>query len=85
LSLFDKLRRRESARAAILYAFDLIEHDCADLQNLPLLDRKAALARPLRGIKAGILFNEHVAEDGATVFAHACRHLRSRLPSVQRG
>jgi len=64
LSLFDKLRRRESARAAILYAFDLIEHDCADLQNLPLLDRKAALARPLRGIKAGILLNEHVPEDG---------------------
>jgi ATP-dependent DNA ligase len=23
--------------------------------------------------KAGILFNEHIAEDGPTVFAHACR------------
>jgi hypothetical protein len=23
--------------------------------------------------KAGILLNEHIAEDGATVFAHACR------------
>ena len=23
--------------------------------------------------EAGILFNEHVAEDGPTVFAHACR------------
>jgi ATP-dependent DNA ligase len=27
----------------------------------------------MRGIKAGILLNEHVAEDGPTVFAHTCR------------
>jgi bifunctional non-homologous end joining protein LigD len=27
----------------------------------------------LRDIKPGILLNEHVAVDGATVFAHACR------------
>jgi hypothetical protein len=37
------------------------------------LDRKIALARLLRDTKAGILLNEHVAEDGPTVFAHACR------------
>jgi len=30
LSRFDDLRRRESARTAILYAFDLIEHDGED-------------------------------------------------------
>jgi bifunctional non-homologous end joining protein LigD len=68
-----ELRRREAARAAILYAFDLIEHDGGDLRGRPYLDRKAALARLLRNIKAGILLNEHVAEDGPTVFAHACR------------
>jgi hypothetical protein len=45
LSLFDELRRREAARTAILYAFDLIEYDGQDLRNLPFLDRKAALAR----------------------------------------
>jgi bifunctional non-homologous end joining protein LigD len=73
LSLFDELRRREAARTAILYAFDLIELDGEDLRNLPFLERKAALARLLRKTKAGILLNEHVAEDGATVFAHACR------------
>jgi bifunctional non-homologous end joining protein LigD len=39
----------------------------------PLLDHKAALARLLRNTKAGILVNEHIAEDGPTVFAHACR------------
>jgi bifunctional non-homologous end joining protein LigD len=51
----------------------LIEHDSEDLRNLPFLERKDALARLLRGTEAGILFNEHVAEDGPTVFAHACR------------
>jgi bifunctional non-homologous end joining protein LigD len=73
LSRFEELSRREAARTATLYAFDLIEHDGEDLRNLPFLDRKAALVRLLRDTKAGILFNEHIAEDGATVFAHACR------------
>jgi bifunctional non-homologous end joining protein LigD len=73
LSLFDELRSRAGARTAILYAFDLIEHDSEDLRNLPFLDRKAALARLLRNTNAGILFNEHIAEDGPIVFAHACR------------
>jgi bifunctional non-homologous end joining protein LigD len=52
---------------------DLIEHDGEDLRDLPFLDRKAALARLLRNTKVGILFNEHIVEDGLTVFAHACR------------
>jgi ATP-dependent DNA ligase len=56
-----------------LYAFDLIEHDGEDMRNLLFLGRKAALARLLRNTEAGILFNEHIAEDGPTVFAHACR------------
>jgi bifunctional non-homologous end joining protein LigD len=73
LSRFEDLRRRDAARSAILYTFDLIEHDGEDLRGWPFLDRMNALARLLRGIKAGILLNEHVAEDGPTVFAHACR------------
>jgi bifunctional non-homologous end joining protein LigD len=72
LSRFEELSRREAARTAILYAFDLIEHDGEDLRKLPFLDRKAALARLLRDTGAGILLNEHIAEEGATVFAHAC-------------
>jgi bifunctional non-homologous end joining protein LigD len=72
LSRFEELSRREAARTAILYAFDLIEHDGEDKRYLPFLHRKAALARLLRGTEAGILLNEHIAEDGATVFAHAC-------------
>jgi bifunctional non-homologous end joining protein LigD len=73
LSRFEELSRREAARTAILYAFDLIERDGEDLRNLPFLDRKAALARLLRNTKAGILLNEHIAEDGQIVFGHACR------------
>jgi ATP-dependent DNA ligase len=44
---------REAARTAIVYAFDLIEHDGEDLRNLPFLDRKATLTRLLRKTKAG--------------------------------
>ena len=61
------------ALAALLYAFDLIEHDGKDLRDRPFLDRKAALARLLRDTEAGILLNEHIAEDGFAVFAPACR------------
>jgi hypothetical protein len=41
--------------------------------NRPFLDREAALALLLGNTEVGILLNEHVAEDGLTVFAHACR------------
>jgi bifunctional non-homologous end joining protein LigD len=73
LSQFEELSRREAARTAILYAFDLIERDGEDLRNHPFLERKAALARLLLDTEGGTLLNEHIAEDGATVFAHACR------------
>src|SRR5262249_3426726 len=73
LSPFDELRRREAADAAILYAFDLIERDGEDMRNRPFLDRKAALARLLCNAEAGIVFNEHIVEDGPVVFTHACR------------
>jgi bifunctional non-homologous end joining protein LigD len=73
LSRFEDLRRREAAQSAVLYAFDLIEHDGADLRERPFLDRKAELARLIRGSEAGIVLNEHVTGDGPTVFEHACR------------
>jgi bifunctional non-homologous end joining protein LigD len=73
LSRFDDLRRRESVRTAILYAFDLIEHDGEDLRARAFLDRKARLEQLLRESAAGILLNEHITEAGPTVFAHACK------------
>jgi bifunctional non-homologous end joining protein LigD len=92
LSQFEELSRRQAARTAILYAFDLIEHDGKDLRDLPFLNRKAALAQLLRNTKAGILLTNTFAEDGATVFAHACqlglratraRHCHRRGPRSQ--
>jgi hypothetical protein len=53
----------------MLYAFDRIGHKGKDPRNLGFLDRRVALARLLRDAEAGILLNEHVADDGATVFA----------------
>jgi bifunctional non-homologous end joining protein LigD len=73
LSRFDGLRRREAAHTAVLYAFDLIEHDGDDLRHRPFLYREAALARLLCGADTRIRFNEHVAGDSPTVFEHACR------------
>jgi bifunctional non-homologous end joining protein LigD len=72
LSLFEQLRRRDAARTAILYAFDLIEHDGEDLRNRPFSSARLRCGL-LRNTKAGILFNEHITEDGPIVFAHACR------------
>jgi hypothetical protein len=40
LSRFEELRRREAADTAILYAFDLIEHDGEDMRNRPFLDAR---------------------------------------------
>jgi bifunctional non-homologous end joining protein LigD len=73
LSHFDALRRTEFARTALLYAFDLIELNGEDLRTQPFLARKDALARLLGQSKTGILLNEHIAEEGAVVFAHACK------------
>jgi bifunctional non-homologous end joining protein LigD len=80
-SRFEEFSRQQAARTAILYAFDSLEHDDEDLRNLPFPDRKAALARLLRNTEAGILLNEHIVEDGLTVFAHACRFGAKGMPS----
>ena len=73
VAVFDALHRRHRASDALLYAFDLPELDGEDLRPLPLAERKAKLARLLARVAAGIAFNEHTDEDGATVFRHACK------------
>ena len=45
---FHALRSRRRGREAVLYAFDLIEHDGDDLRDLPLIERKRRLARAAR-------------------------------------
>jgi hypothetical protein len=46
---------------------------------VPLGERKAKLLA-----RAGIVFNQHTDEDGATVFRHACVNDRLKLRENQR-
>jgi bifunctional non-homologous end joining protein LigD len=54
-----------------LYALDLIALDGDGLRREPPA-RKATLALLLRRAAPGLRLNEHIDEDGPTVFAHAC-------------
>jgi len=51
----------------------LIELDGNDLRREPLNVRKSTLASLLSRTTAGLRLNEHLTEDGPTVFQHACR------------
>jgi len=74
MARFDRIRYRRHDADAFIYAFDLIELDGEDLRREPLSVRKATLASLLSRTGAGLRLNEHlVHEDGAEVFAHACR------------
>jgi bifunctional non-homologous end joining protein LigD len=73
LAVFELLRRKHDARAAFLYAFDLLELDGVDLRREPIEIRKATLASLLRGTQAGLRLNEHFVHSGEVVFRHACR------------
>jgi bifunctional non-homologous end joining protein LigD len=71
---FHALRGRRRGHEAVLYAFDLIEHDGDDLRDLPLIKRKRRLARLLgRAKRRAIRYNDHFTGDGSTVFEHVCR------------
>ena len=70
---FELLHSREHDRLAFLYAFDLLELDGVDLRPFPLERRKDQLRILLLGCMTGIQFNEHLEDDGATIFAHACQ------------
>jgi ATP-dependent DNA ligase len=70
---FDRLHGREHDGRAFLWAFDLLELDGEDFRMRPLLERKGALRRLLRRAKTGIQIVDHLEDDGAEVFAHACR------------
>jgi bifunctional non-homologous end joining protein LigD len=73
VAVFDALHRRHKAADAMLYAFNLLELNGKDLRALSLGERKAKLAKLLARAPAGIVYNEHTEEDGATVFRHACK------------
>jgi bifunctional non-homologous end joining protein LigD len=71
---FRALRSKHRGHEAVLFAFDLIEHDGADLRDLPLIERKRRLARLIgRSMRRSIRFVEHLTDDGQIVFDHVCR------------
>jgi bifunctional non-homologous end joining protein LigD len=49
--------------------FDLLYRDGWDLRRCPLLDRKTALAKLLEEAPDRILYSDHLAGDGAALFA----------------
>ena len=51
-----------------------MEHDGADLRDLPLIERKQRLAKLIGRAKRQVIrFVEHLTDDGPTVFRHVCR------------
>jgi bifunctional non-homologous end joining protein LigD len=70
---FHALRSQRRGHEAVLYVFDLIEHDGDDLRDLPLIERKRRLKKLLgRAKRRSIQFVEHLTGDGPTVFRHVC-------------
>ena len=56
-----------------LIAFDLIELGGKDLRRFPIESRKRMLSKLVRGLRPGIVLNEHYEGDGEIVFQHACK------------
>jgi bifunctional non-homologous end joining protein LigD len=73
LAVFERLRYQRGGRDVLLFAFDLLELDGADLRREPFETRKATLASLLRGSLPGLRLNEHLTHPGDVVFRHACK------------
>jgi bifunctional non-homologous end joining protein LigD len=73
---FDLLRAalgRPAKREVFLYAFDLLELDGRDMRREPWSERRAKLARLLRGAGHGVQLSDHMeSTDGDAMFRHAC-------------
>jgi bifunctional non-homologous end joining protein LigD len=73
------LRSWRHDHAAVLCAFDLLEHDGWDLRRRPIEERKAALAKLLSGSHEGIPFNQHYDCAGAMIYcALGCEGIVSK-------
>jgi bifunctional non-homologous end joining protein LigD len=57
----------------VYFAFDLLHLDGRDLRDAPLSERKALLARLLRGSGQTIRYSEHVEGQGRSFYDRACR------------
>jgi bifunctional non-homologous end joining protein LigD len=64
---------QEGTRKPLTYfVFDLLHLDGHNLRGLPLVDRKAVLARLLASAGDFIRFSDHLDSDGAIIFRKAC-------------
>ena len=75
VSSFEALQqgaRGSKGRSLAYVAFDLLFLDGRDLRARPLIERKKALARLLRGRRGRIRYSEHFDASGAEVYERAC-------------
>lgn len=71
--LVNDLKAGTSSRMTY-YAFDLMYWDGVDLRGATLVQRKTALARLLKGRRAGVVrLSKHIEGDGALMLANACK------------
>jgi bifunctional non-homologous end joining protein LigD len=78
---FRALRSKHRGHEAVLFAFDLIEHEGADLRDLPLIERKRRLARLIGRAKHAIRFVEHLTDNGPN---RSSDRWRRNAPSLYR-
>jgi bifunctional non-homologous end joining protein LigD len=69
---FVALRAKASGELASFVAFDLLNLKGRDLRQQPLADRREALEQLVAGLDS-IQFSTGFMDDGAVVFAHACK------------
>jgi hypothetical protein len=60
VAAFAELHGRRHLAEAMLYAFDLLEHNGEDLRPLPFSQRKSRLARLLARARGGLALAEHI-------------------------
>jgi DNA ligase D-like protein (predicted ligase) len=58
----------------VYFAFDLLEVNGIDTARLPLLERKARLAKILKKSPPGVSYSEHEGGDGEAFRKAACKH-----------
>jgi bifunctional non-homologous end joining protein LigD len=57
----------------VLYAFDLMHLDGADLKSLPLIERKAALAKLIGHARRALRLSHSLTKPGPALFKQACK------------
>lgn len=70
---FERLRSRAEDHCVILYAFDLLELDGADVRREAWDTRKTRLAKLLAKQPDGIAYNDHTDLPGQAVYEAACK------------